>query len=396
MRLLTAAVAAVLLLAAAGPASAATVSKEGGTVSYAAGAGDSNAPIFSVTGGELVVTDTAPLQAGAGCRQTPTGSQANVVRCDASGLLRVTAALGDQNDTTTLALPPAGPGATVQGGGGTDTVYHLGGPVNVSLDGAPNDGPGARGDDIEADVENVVAGDADGDVLSGSDAANRLDPGFGDDTVSAGGGNDFVDSRDFSDCESEGECPNPRLDRVACGTGFDTVDADRVDTVDADCEFVVRGNVVALTSGADRFTGFRPNLTVFGRAGDDRISGQGADTLEGNSGNDVLRAGNVSSSSVRGGSGNDTVVGGRGADYLAGGYGNDRISGRSGKDEINAGAGRDSISAGARNDFVVAKDRGAQRDRVSCGSGRDVAVVDRSDRVSRDCERRLRRMPRRR
>jgi hypothetical protein len=47
------------------------------------------------------------------------------------------------------------------------------------------------------------------------------------------------------------------------------------------------------------------------------------------------------------------------------------------------------VSAGAGDDAV--NTRGGGRDRVRCGPGRDTALVDRRDRVARDCERLLRR-----
>lgn len=72
----------------------------------------------------------------------------------------------------------------------------------------------------------------------------------------------------------------------------------------------------------------------------------------------------------------DELCGRRGRDTLAGGDGNDRLRGGSGADVMMGGRGRD---------VVIAWDR--FRDRVACGPGRDSAIVDRRDRVARDCER---------
>lgn len=76
------------------------------------------------------------------------------------------------------------------------------------------------------------------------------------------------------------------------------------------------------------------------------------------------------------GSGNDRLTGGRGNDRLVGGAGNDVLTG---------GPGRNVYLAGPGNDRVNARNR--RRETINCGKGRrDVAVVDRSDRV-RGCER---------
>jgi Ca2+-binding RTX toxin-like protein len=79
---------------------------------------------------------------------------------------------------------------------------------------------------------------------------------------------------------------------------------------------------------------------------------------------------------LRGGTGNDVLSGGAGADVLSGGAGNDRLVGGPGRDRLSGGAGRDVLDARDH--------RGG--DAVRCGSGRDTALVDRGDRVSRDCE----------
>jgi Ca2+-binding RTX toxin-like protein len=101
--------------------------------------------------------------------------------------------------------------------------------------------------------------------------------------------------------------------------------------------------------------------TFAGTARADRVTGTaGADVLYGLGGNDVLL----------GEKGNDVLYGGRGDDVLDGGAGLDRLYG---------GPGDDTLRARDRN-----------RDVVDCGPGRDVALVDASDRVS-GCERVVRR-----
>jgi Ca2+-binding RTX toxin-like protein len=64
---------------------------------------------------------------------------------------------------------------------------------------------------------------------------------------------------------------------------------------------------------------------------------------------------------------------------LFGGIGNDVLYGGAGSDRLYGGPGNDTLRA-----------RDGQRDVVDCGPGRDIAYVDRIDRVSA-CERIVRR-----
>jgi Ca2+-binding RTX toxin-like protein len=72
------------------------------------------------------------------------------------------------------------------------------------------------------------------------------------------------------------------------------------------------------------------------------------------------------------------------ADHLVGGSGPDVIRGRGGNDVIVGGRGRDTLEGGAGNDRINARDGAV--DVVRCGTGRDVVIADRVDRVARDCE----------
>ena len=70
----------------------------------------------------------------------------------------------------------------------------------------------------------------------------------------------------------------------------------------------------------------------------------------------------------------------------------DVLVGDAGTDRLTDSVGRDSFSGGAGNDRVNSRDTSAfgrrVADSVGCGRGRfDVAIVDRADRVRRDCER---------
>lgn len=82
------------------------------------------------------------------------------------------------------------------------------------------------------------------------------------------------------------------------------------------------------------------------------------------------------------------IDGTRKSEALRGGQDSEVIYGRGGKDKIRPRGATDCVYAGRGKDRVMA--RGGGPDRIRCGRGRDVAYVDRSDRV-KGCERVLRR-----
>jgi Ca2+-binding RTX toxin-like protein len=88
----------------------------------------------------------------------------------------------------------------------------------------------------------------------------------------------------------------------------------------------------------------------------------------------------------------DTLRGTAGRDLLRGLGGRDTLYGLGGDDTLVGGTGADVLVGGAGNDTFLARD--GARDRISCGSGRDLIQADPSDRVSRDCERVVRKRAR--
>ena len=106
-----------------------------------------------------------------------------------------------------------------------------------------------------------------------------------------------------------------------------------------------------------------------------------------------------------GGSGNDRLSGDPRPDRMRGEEGRDIVDGDSGSDRLFGGAGPDwlnvgdfsevaknTLSGGDGDDAIIANNRPARRDIVSCGSGFDRVVADTKDRVASDCER-VRRRP---
>jgi hypothetical protein len=80
-----------------------------------------------------------------------------------------------------------------------------------------------------------------------------------------------------------------------------------------------------------------------------------------------------------------THVGTDGSDTLVGSARYDIMCARGGDDTIDAGDAADYVFAEAGNDRVYARD--GHRDVIACGTGRDLAVVDSTDRPRTDCER---------
>jgi Ca2+-binding RTX toxin-like protein len=332
---------ALALLAFPCAASAATVNSLGDELLYQGDLTEqSDAEMSLSADGSQVdfVERGTSLQAGLGCSQvdTPAGSgKTGEVTCPVSGVQKVTFDMRDSDDSLTI-LPSTvtAPPLDVRGGDGTDLVSYLsfGAGVSVSLDDAANDGPAGRSDLIHTDVENVN-GSAAADVLTGDAAPNRFFGAAGADTYSGDAGDDRFDTT---------EPPTPERDTVACGAGTDIVDADKLDVVGADCEVVAVASRVLLTNGADRFTAFRSGLSVFGRRGNDVITGAFQDRMDG-------------------------------------GRGRDRLNGGDGVDVLTGGPGRDRLFGGTGNDVLRARD--GERDLVSCGKGKDRATVDRKDAV---------------
>ena len=113
--------------------------------------------------------------------------------------------------------------------------------------------------------------------------------------------------------------------------------------------------------------------TVALAASPGRIAGgAGPDRLVGTRGDDEL-AGLRGPDRLRGGPGRDVLIGGRGADRLTGDGGHDAFNMRDGVEL--AAPGRDRIYA-----------RDGHPDSISCGAGRDLAVVDAVEDGIYDCE----------
>ncbi|MCW2924130.1 MAG: hypothetical protein JWM98_1534 [Thermoleophilia bacterium] len=219
----------------------------------------------------------------------------------------------------------------IDGGAGTDTI-DLSTCATARLDLEAGTLTGCGGTTALVGVENVI-GSAGADVLTGSDGDNRICGGPGNDRIDGGAGNDLL-------------CGQAGNDRIHGG------------------------------AGNDRLLGSLGNDLLAGGAGNDLISGGGGkDVLVGEAGNDRLA----------GGAGNDRLNGGTGNDTLSGGAGDDALYGMAGSDRLYGNAGLDTLLGGTGADALSSLD-GALTDKLDCGVGRDLAIVDKHE-PSRNCER---------
>lgn len=265
----------------------------------------------------------------------------------------------------------------IAGGDGSDTVsYHYTyGPVNVSLDGAANDGMANENDAIAGDVENAI-GSWGKDTVTGNEGDNELLGHRGDDTVSGFGGNDVLNGGVGTDVLNAGDGDDlitsidEYVDTVDCGAGTDAVVGDANETLSADCEqsgLAARVEFKHEYSDADvlefrAVAGVANNVSVvrsgttytFSDSGGALLAGRGCTQSGANSvecadlnqnayqidiqtrdGNDTI---DVDSSvkiytDLDGGTDDDLLLGGGGMDYLYGGWsGDDELYGRGGED----------------------------------------------------------------
>ncbi|MGQ0565157.1 MAG: M10 family metallopeptidase C-terminal domain-containing protein [Gemmobacter sp.] len=255
------------------------------------------------------------------------------------------------------------------------------------------------------------------DRITGNAAANRIDAGYGDDTVDGGDGTDTavlavsrfsvtatvvggsiriqsalgvdvfsnIEFFEFADQTVTAESLMADQPLVLNGTvladsmaGTDA--AERIvaaggnDTVSAglgnDSVYGGTGNdVLNGESGADVLYGDAGDDTLFGDIGNDTLQGEdGEDRMNGGEGNDSLDGG-LGNDILEGGNRNDTLVGGDGDDVLGGGTGIDSIEGNDGNDDLIGSYGNDLMFGGADNDSL---NGGEGRDLIFGGTGHDI------------------------
>lgn len=287
---------------------------------------------------------------------------------------------------------------TYDGGSGSDTVSFIGasGAVTVSLSDGISTGSAAQGA-IYLNIENLI-GSVHADSLKGSSAANKIEGGDGDDTLTGGlGGNDTLDGGLGSNTANYSSFVAINSLTFNLGTlnnGFSNVTIAGGSQVDK----LANIDTVLGSGGGDNMTGNENNNLFEGRAGNDSLNGAGgADTLDGGDGNDLLDGGAgpdlleggnaidtvtyVSSTAaggltisllnpgvntdnatgdtysnienLRGSIFNDNLTGDTNPNQIEGLDGNDLIEGGSGNDTLNGGSGDDTLVGGVGSDSLI-------------------------------------------
>lgn len=222
---------------------------------------------------------------------------------------------------------------TLNGGAGVDTMFGGAGDDTYIVDRTGDTASEAGGGGADSvfssasytlglDIENLVltgtakinaTGNASGNTLQGTVAANKLDGAGGADAMLGFAGSDTYIVDDLGDVANE-----------ALGTGNDLVRSS-VNFSLSDAAHAI-GNIERLTlTGTGNIDGTGNSLknVIVGNSGDNGLNGRaGADTIHGGKGNDKMKGG-AGADKLNGDLGNDVLDGGVGADTLAGGKGND-------------------------------------------------------------------------
>jgi Ca2+-binding RTX toxin-like protein len=230
---------------------------------------------------------------------------------------------------------------TMTGGAGLDGVSYAvrTAAVDLSADGNANDGEPGEGDNVGADIEQMIGGPgndklaagASPSTLVGSSGNDQLIGGPADDVLLGNAGLDSLDGGGGDDAVNG----NGEADDIHGGPGFDS------------------------TGYADQSARVEVSLND---APGDGLAGEGDNVHS-----DVEQ--------VTGGSAGDLLVGGPGAERLVGGPGDDTIDGGGGSDFLRGAAGADTILG-----------RDGAVDDIGCGTEVDSATADFADTVQPDCE----------
>ncbi len=249
--------------------------------------------------------------------------------------------------------------------------------------------------------DTIIGSDEFGEMIDGNDGNDTITAGAGDDTIDGGDGNDSItagdgndlidgdDGQDFIDGGTGNDTINAGngQDSVFGGAGDDSINAgDGLDSVDGGAGM----DELNGSSGNDTLNGGADNDTVFGGSendsinggdGDDIVNGQaGNDTVAGDTGNDTALGGGGNESLlgsagddiINGQSGNDTLLGGDGDDRAYGGRGNDSLDGQTGNDTVLGHSGDDILSGGGGSDSVVG---GSGDDLLLSGGGSSSPLI---------------------
>lgn len=334
---------------------------------------------------------------------------------------------GDGNDTINGGLGNdliiAGDGAGddfYQGGDGIDTAQYtsalagirvdLSGATGIASSRSPGDASKTGADKLIG-IENITAGDFDDqligsqfanilnggagdDSLNGGAAADTLNGGSGRDVLSGGLGNDAIDGGGDIDTADFGDKTTGVVIVLIAGAGAANIGAE-IDTL---------ANIENLSGGLgnDALTGDDSNNQLVGKGGNDTLrGGAGIDSLDGGQGSDtadfsdkttaVAAALNglnqitvtvggaaedrlVGIENLIGGAGNDTLTGDVLANLINGGNGDDSLKGGAGADVLDGGAGSDTADYSDKTIAVLVTLNGASRVIAKVGAANEDAL----------------------
>lgn len=213
------------------------------------------------------------------------------------------------------------------------------------------------------------------EVIGGTNDANMIYGGAGNDAIHGEGGNDVIFGGENDDHLYGGDG-----DDVMWGDqGFDKMRGDAGNDemhggADDDFMFGGLGNDLMFgDSGFEEMSGGAGNDTMFGGTQDDALlGGEGNDELHGDDGDDGLD----------GEAGHDVIYGGRGDDLMTGGEGDDILIGGAGADAMDGGVGGwdiasyanwlESLAPGAGIGLIINMLNSA----LSTGDARDDSYID--------------------
>lgn len=361
----SAAVFAVPALAAEGSVGTASVS--GTTVRYRAAYKATNRVVITRSGRTVTIDDSRVIKPGKGCKRVK-GDKTRV-RCTTSKTpTGVRADLHDRNDSLVNRTDVP---MSASGGTGNDSL--TGGTGRDRLDGdngADKIYGGAGSDRIDGSIGNdllyggaghdEILGDWGHDTLSGGPGNDRLSGSTGNDRIYGEDGDDWADGSAGNDVLSGGNGDDLFLggagnDRAHGGNGADSLfgelGSDRLEggsgnddlTGDDPRQGAVSADVLLGGAGVDKVEYSRhtkPVTVDLDGAADDGQPGE-RDTV----GADV--------EGIYGGAGNDRLTGNGANNYLNGMNGDDIVHGGAGDDELMDYDGRDKLYGEAGDDILV-------------------------------------------
>jgi Ca2+-binding RTX toxin-like protein len=298
----------LLLLAAPVAANAANVTVSGGTLTYTAGAGETNtavivkqtttaiATVYFVGDQNPAVTVTASAAQGCVPTAPALGLPAGYL-CTVPAVTPVTSLvenLGDRNDTGVIGSAASGPRGTINGGTGDDTL--VGGRQNDTF-------TGGSGTDSVAYV-----GIADATITRTAPVTAALPTGASPST-----GNGQSGENDSIATDIEG---------LTGGNGNDTLTGNGGPNT-------IAGSAPPGTPSVDpQPAGTESRDTVSGGGGDDTLLAGDSGTVNGQDGNDTIVGGRsfANLTNVNGGNDDDTLVSGLGNDNIAGNGGSNTLA----------------------------------------------------------------------